>query len=68
MAFTADDLAKIDQAIASGAVVKSMTFSDQSIEFRSMAEMKEARQLIASSIAAAAGGRGYRLASTCKGT
>jgi hypothetical protein len=67
MAWTQADLDRIDAAIAGGAVLKSMTFADQSFEFRDMSDMLKARALIASSLATAAGGSGYRLAATSKG-
>jgi hypothetical protein len=37
--WTPDDIARLKQAIADGGVLKSMTFADQTYEFRDLDEM-----------------------------
>lgn len=65
MAFTEDDLTKLDRAIAVGRGVKTISFADQTTSFRSVSEMKELRSLMAREINAA---RTHRLAIVSKGT
>lgn len=67
MAWTQDDLDKIDAALASGAAIKRLKFRDQEFEFRDIDEMMKVRDLIARSLAAAIAPTNYRLASTSKG-
>ena len=67
MAWTQDDLDKLDAAIAGGAVLKEIQFADQSFVFRDIDEMLKVRVLIAQSLSTATGGSGYRLATTSKG-
>jgi len=45
MPFTAADLAAIDTAIASGEMV--VQFGDRRVQYRSIAELKQARALVA---------------------
>ena len=52
MAFTSSDLASIDAALASGEL--AVEVSGKRITYRSIAELKAARQLISAEIAAAA--------------
>lgn len=40
--WTEDDIAALKAAIKKGAVVKSITFGDQTLTFRSLDEMKDA--------------------------
>lgn len=68
MAWTQDDLDKLDAAIAGGAVLQSITFADQTFVFRSVDDMLKVRALIAQALSAEAGiGVTYRLAATSKG-
>lgn len=68
MAWTQDDLDKLDAAIAGGAVVKQLTFADQTFVFRDIDEMLKVRTLIAASLSTAAGSSSnHRLAATSKG-
>ena len=53
MAFTQNDLAGIDAAIASGELIVR-TADGKQVTLRSMSELLQARQLIANSMAAAA--------------
>lgn len=55
MAFTSDDLAAIDRAIASGEL--TVSHNGRTVTYRSMADLKSARALIADSLA----GRGRAL-------
>lgn len=55
MAFTQDDLAAIDRAIASGEL--SVTHNGRSVTYRSMSDLLRARDRIERSLVAAAGGR-----------
>ena len=68
MAWTQADIDALKAAIAGGAVLQSMTFADQTFEFRSMDDMLKALALMQQEVNAAAGTpRGYRLAATSKG-
>lgn len=68
MAYTQDDLDKLDAAIAAGAVLQSIAFADQTFVFRSIAEMLQVRALIAQALNTAVGTTtGYRVAATSKG-
>lgn len=67
MAFTADDLAKLDKAIADGRGARTIVFSDKSVTFETIKEMKERRALMAQS-ANPGGYRNFRLGVTGKGT
>lgn len=59
---------KIDNAIAAGAVLASLTFADQTFTFRSIDDMLKARAHFASLLAVATTSTsGYRLAATSKG-
>jgi hypothetical protein len=49
MAFTSSDLDSLDRAIASGELV--VQYDGKRVEFRSIAELKEARALVSSSLA-----------------
>ena len=51
MAFTAADLVQIDAAIASGEL--TIRTNDRLVTYRSMAELKEARALVAGALTAA---------------
>ena len=68
MAYTQDDLDKLNAAIAAGAVLQSIAFADQTFVFHSIAEMLTVRGLMLADLSAeAAGGTRYRLAATGKG-
>lgn len=51
MAFTASDLAAIERAIASGELV--VQYADKRIEYRSVAQLRQAREMIRGELAAA---------------
>jgi hypothetical protein len=51
MAFTEDDLEKIRRAIATGE--KTVQFSDRSVTYRSIDELRQAEQAIAASLTGA---------------
>lgn len=53
MAFTTQDLMNVNEAIASGA--KQVTIGNQSVSYRSMEELKTARQIIMDELAVAEG-------------
>jgi hypothetical protein len=53
MAFTQADLDAIESAIAKGEAV--VVFADRRVEYRSMADLEQARKTIISALAAAAG-------------
>lgn len=53
MAYTQADLDALDTAIASGQL--SVQFGDRRVQYRSMAELMQARKHVASQIAAASG-------------
>lgn len=65
MAWTQADLDALDAAIAAGGAVEAMTFGDQSITFRSLADMLRLRAVMAQALNAS--NRGSRLAATSKG-
>lgn len=68
MAFTQSDIDLLERAIADGRGVRSITFSDQSTTFNSIAEMLALLALMRQDVAVVAGtGRNYRLASFRKG-
>ena len=67
MAFTETDLNAIDRAIATGEL--EVAYADRRVRYRSIAELKKARALIAKDVAAENGNRPsrqYRV-TTCKG-
>ena len=53
MAFTASDLTAIERAIASGELV--VQYADKRIEYRSVAQLRQAREMIRGELAAASG-------------
>lgn len=53
MAWVAEDLASIEAAIKSGEL--SVQYQDKKVTYRSLAELREARDLIESELAEAAG-------------
>lgn len=63
MAFTQADLDKLNAAIASGSVLQSISFADQSFTFRSMADMLQLRAVMQKDITKVTS----RLAATSKG-
>jgi hypothetical protein len=65
MAWVQADLEKLDAAIASGGVLQSMTFGDQTFSFRSIDEMLKLRSVMTQSVNSRTGG--HRLAATGKG-
>lgn len=67
MAFTQDDLAAIDKAIASGEL--TVKYGDTVTTYRSIAELKQARAMIQDELNAASGTapKTYTLAATSKG-
>lgn len=66
--WTQADVDKLKTAIANGAVVRSMTFADQTFEFRSLDEMLKLLALMVQEVNAAAGtASSSRLAATSKG-
>ena len=65
MAYTQADIDKLDRAIADARGAQTISFADQTISFRTVAEMKELRQLMTRQVNAT---RTYRLAVTSKGT
>lgn len=68
MAWTQADIDKLKTAIAGGAVVQSMTFGDQTFQFRSIAEMLQVLALMQQEVNAGTGtSQTYRLAATSKG-
>jgi hypothetical protein len=68
MAWTQDDLDKLDDAIKSGSGLQSMTFGDQSFTFRSLDEMLKLRALMEQQVNTTAGtSRSHRFAAVSKG-
>ena len=68
MPFTADDAAALRKAIADGRGARSMTFSDQSVTFNSIADMLELLARMDREVAQVNGTRrNYRVASVSKG-
>jgi hypothetical protein len=68
MAWTQDDLDKLDAAISSGSGLQSMTFGDQSFTFRGLDEMLKLRALMQQALSTQAGNsRSHRLAAVSKG-
>ena len=65
MAFTQDDLDKLDAAIAAGRGVRQVSFSDQTTSFSSIDEMLKLRSVMKREVE---GQSSYRLAVTKKGT
>ena len=65
MAFTEDDLTKIDRAIAAGRGVRTIAFADQTITFHSVDDMLKLRSLMKRQVDSALT---HRLAVTSKGT
>ena len=67
MAWTEDDLNKLEAAIAAGRGVRQMSFSDQTIVFHPVDEMLKLRAAMKHELYGATTSRNYRLASTSKG-
>lgn len=65
MAFTSDDLDKLDRAIAGGRGARSITFSDQTVTFNSIDDMLRLRALMKAQTDPSAAT--HRLATTDKG-
>ena len=65
MAFTQDDLTKLDRAIADGRGVRQISFADQTIIFHTVAEMLKLRELMSRQVNSSPT---HRLAVTSKGT
>ena len=65
MAYTAADLEKLERAIADGRGARAMTFSDHSVTFGSIAEMRELHGWMKRQIESPTT---YRLAVVTKGT
>jgi len=67
-AWTQADLDALDRALADGGMVKSLTFADQTYEFRDLAEMLKLRAAMVQALMVDAGtSTSYRLAATSKG-
>ena len=68
MPFTAIDAEALRRAIADGRGARSMTFSDQSVTFNSIADMLALLARMEQDVAAVDGtARSYRVGSTSKG-
>ena len=68
MAWTQDDLDKLDAAIAGGSALQSIQFADQTFTFRTLDEMLKLRAVMTASLSTASGtSTAYRLAATSKG-
>ena len=67
MAWTQADVDALERAIADGKGARSMSFSDQSIVFNSIAEMLDLLRAMKAAVAAAAGTTTTRYAATSKG-
>jgi hypothetical protein len=68
VAWTQADIDKLKAAIAGGSVVQSMTFADQSFEFRSLKDMLALLGVMQAEVNVVAGtSTSYRLAATSKG-
>jgi hypothetical protein len=68
MPFTQSDIDALKAAIVAGQGAKSITFSDQSVTFHSVAEMVALLAMMEKDVATTAGThRSYRLAATSKG-
>lgn len=68
MAWTQADIDKLKAAIAGGSVIQSMTFADQTFEFRSIEDMLKVLALMQAEVSASSGSpSNYRLAATSKG-
>lgn len=65
VAFTQSDIDALDRAIADGRGARSITFSDQSVSFNSIAEMIKLRSMMKREVDSTPT---YRLAATDKGT
>jgi hypothetical protein len=65
MAFTTTDLANLDHAIASG--TKRVKYSDKEVEYRSLAEMLQARDLMRKELGITDGRFGRILSEHSKG-
>jgi len=65
VAWTQADLDKLDAAIANGGILQSLTFSDQTFQFRSIDEMLKLRAVMAQALNSQA--TNHRLAATKKG-
>ena len=65
MAFTQADIDKLDRAIADGRGAQIVSFADQTVHFRTVAEMKELRELMTRQVNSTPT---HRLAVTSKGT
>ena len=65
MAFTQADVDALDQAIADGRGVRSMTFSDQTVSFNSISDMLKLRSIMKREVDSAPT---YGFAATDKGT
>lgn len=63
MAWTQSDITTLEQAIAKGAVLQSITFADQTFTFRSLDDMLKLLTVMKQSVA----GSRTRLAATSKG-
>lgn len=66
MAFTQDDLDKLERAISDGRGARSMSFSDHSVTFNSINDMLKLRGVMQREIDGSTST--YRLAVTSKGT
>lgn len=67
MAWTAEDIETLQNAIVAGKGAKTITFADQSIEFHSIEDMLKLLSVMKSEVNAGAGGSRTRLAATSKG-
>lgn len=67
-AWTQADVDALKLAISNGAVLESMTFGDQTFQFRSISDMLKVLALMQAEVNAASGApSNYRLAATSKG-
>lgn len=67
MAYTQAQLDALDAQIAAAGIVKSNSFSDQSLTNQDISDMLKLRQAMVASIAATAGTSRTRYAATSKG-
>lgn len=67
MAWTADDITTLQQAILAGKGARTITFGDQSIEFHSIDDMLKLLSVMKQEVLAGSGGSRTRYAATSKG-
>lgn len=66
MAWTSDDVERLERAIADGLGARSMTFSDQTVVFNSIDDMLKLLSVMRGSVNTAAGRSSTRYAATHK--